>query len=163
MSEPQKKAAALVAMIFLAIPAATLIWLAMLALGGGELGDRFPGSFVLAVASDGDAAQTAFKLAPVIVSVGLSFLVPKTKSDWRFLVTVTLAVLAIIASGYLYFALQGAGLAHRFWSYTDIESMASPEAIAGRLRPALLLFIGWFFGVLAAQLSIKLTGGGDEP
>lgn len=162
MTKGQKQAAAVVALILLAIPCVVIAWLAITSLTDGPLGNRFPGSFALAVAADDGASEMAFQYAPMIVAVGLSLLIPKDKVDIPFLATIGLLVIGIVAAGYLYFTLSGGAMAHRFWSYTDIEEMASPVAIAEKLRPTVLLFIGWFFVVLLAQLGIKFVAPGGE-
>lgn len=158
MTEYQRKAAALVAMLLVAIPALLLVWMVLATMGTGSLGDRFPGNFLLAVAADSGLGITTLKLLPLIISTGLSFVVPKDKGDWRFLVTIGIVLLGTLASIYLYFALQDAELAHRFWSYSRVALLSSPDAINNDVRPTLLVLAGWFIGLLAVQLGIKLNG-----
>lgn len=157
MSDTQREAAALVAMVLVILPTLVLLWLAIAVLGDAPLGDRQPGELALGVAASGGAASTALKALPMLIAAGLSFVIPKSGADWRFIVTVVALLIGLVCAVYLYFSFQQSETAWRMWSYSTVAQIQSPDDLHKALDGKLLAFGAWYVVTLGAQVGIKLT------
>ncbi len=163
MTAQQKRAAAFLSFLLIALTSAFLLWLALLVAWSSQpLGGEFPGRFFILLIHDVSSLQIALKSVPFLVVFGISLLGNYQLRDWIFYGTIAVSVSGIAAATYLLMELNAIPTARRFWQYSPVEGLHDYQSLVAAMRSSLVPFIAWFVGLLASQLGIKFPRGGDD-
>lgn len=163
MTAQQKRAAAFLSFLLIALTSFFLVWIALLvAFSDQSLGGKFPGRFFMLLIHNEDSLQIALKAVPFLVTFGISLLAQYKLRDWIFYGVLAVSVVGIAAATYLMIELSAVDTAKRFWQFSPVAGLEDYRSFVSAMRSSLVPFIVWFIGLLASQLGIKLTEGGVD-
>ena len=156
MDDRQKRTLTTISLLFVLAAAGFNFWLAAAVLEGAARGDKEPGRLFMLLIADWDTASVAFKTMPAILTVGLAGLGAYKLKDWLFYAIVGASVSGLIASGYLLFEVTSVETAKAFWAYSPSDKLQDYESFVRAAKLGLGVFCGWFLGVIAAELGLRL-------
>ena len=162
MTGRQKRAAAFISLLLIALTSIFLIWIAALVIWSEDpLGGQFPGRFFMLLIHSENHLQTALEAVPFLVTFGISLLANYKMRDWIFYSIVAVTVAGISAATYLMIELSAIDTAKRFWQFSPVAGLEDYRSFVSAMRSSLVPFIAWFIGLLLSQLGIKFGQGGE--
>jgi hypothetical protein len=156
VDDRQKKALTGISLLLVVAGTAFVLWLAGTVLQGTARGNQQPGRIFMLLIADWNTTAGVFKALPILISLGLAGFGAYKIKDWLFYTIVGFSLGGLIASGYLFFEVTSVTTAKEFWAYSPTDKLQDYESFVAAAKVGLGVFCGWFIGVIAAELGVRL-------